>query len=186
MNLHRLNRHLIFSGESHIFTPADPFQIYKRLARIFIKAHHYSNDVIFEDQTSLPYQKLFDFDVNWNFDHTDRKSLPLRFLKWVYQEIPTQFWKFNVFIDVNRQRLREAAVASDPQIIWIDMHQIKNKTKAVTLTENVLRDLRSSVTYLPNYNHICRSVSSWRSDYKYNFGSVGEPLSTWKGGEQYV
>ena len=186
MNTHRLTNCISFANNCRLYTPEDPFRIYERLARIFMKIDFLSNEIndIYK-RDPFPYTDLLNF-----YDYTDYNfkniSRPIRFLKWIHQEIPTQFWKFNVFIDINTEHLKDSVLCSKPSEIWVDMPKLNNKTKAVSITSNVIKDLKSKNMYLPGYDHICKTVSSWRSDYKYNFGTVKEPLVKWKGGEYYV
>ena len=129
----------------------DPYRIYERLAKIYV--HHY---------TGVGVLGLTPF------------------LKWVYQEIPDCFWKYNVYIDANMDALMGSASRSILNQIWVDMKGIKNKLKCVELNKDTLLLLDNGTLYMPSYKQICKEVSTW-GQYTYEYGNIVEIKTVWKG-----
>jgi len=167
MDISNLCRELKFKSEAVLYTPPDPFRIYERLAKIYMIAHAEPTKLISNKKVS-PIA-LFPDDTWWwrSYGVNPDYKTPLMFVKWVLQEIPKEFWKFNVLITVNLKRLKDSARKSELSYIWIDMKNRKRKLKCVEISDNVLKELKNKLFYLPSYEQIAKEVKSWDDKYKY-------------------
>lgn len=177
MNLNNLCREIRFKSGLALYTPPDPYRIYERLGKLFLKANDINNKVI--SNKLIPKREIYDMG-NWSqlYEYS-QKTDALRFIKWIYQEIPSRFWKFNVHIALNRERLQQSAKDSAKNELWIDFKGMKNKTKSAIIDRSLLSNLRSGVTYLPTYEQIAGEVSGW-GDYKYQYGNIEEQKVIYK------
>lgn len=96
------------------------------------------------------------------------------FIKWMHQEIPPQFWKYNNLISLNEKRLCESAKNSDTSTIWIDRIGMKNKLKQVNITPVLKEQLESGEFCLPTYDKIISEVYSWGKKTICYFGKIDE------------
>ena len=182
MNIYKLTRRLEFTNDIVFYTPEDPYRIYERLARIYLRANDKEN--IIESNTCVSPYPVFDNDKYLRDDMFFNALKPLHFLKWVLQAIPESFWKFNVYIDSNIEQLKKSAKEDKKDEIWVNIRGVPKKLKSVKFSLNVMADLKNKKTYLSSYEEIVKEVSRW-GDYKYNYGNIKETYSIWKGGEVY-
>lgn len=144
------------------FSPEDPFSIFKRMKKIFV----YNNVGPYDEENYLPVVMSED----------------MYFFKWIYQEIPVGFWKFNSYISANIDRIRTMAKSCPRNTIWINMDSDlvkqssrknketnRNKLKCVEY-HTVLNGIKDGVFYLPDYNEIADEVNKW--GYKYEYGKI--------------
>lgn len=178
MNINNLIRQLKFSGGCVLYTPPDPYRIYERLAILYQRGR-VGNDVSRQWPIKLVAScKCSPFDIGKDRNHygytgyNPNYQMPLHFLKWVLQEIPECFWKFNLYIDMNIDTLIRSAENSNIREIWIDMSNKKRKLKCAILDDKVIDGIDSGLFYLPSYKQISHEVSGWQSNYKYLFGKI--------------
>ena len=190
MNVYNLVRKLTFLNNCILYTPEDPFRIYERLAKLFLntlagsdnKPTHWNKNIILLSNIKIEPKNILN-EYEWReYGYNPGYRTPLRFLKWVLQEIPDCFWKFNIYIDSNRYTLKQSINNSKQNEIWIDMKGIKNKMKCVEISNNVLQDLKNKVTYLPTYAQIAKELPTW-GKYKYKYGNIKDLKVSWIGGE---
>src|SRR3990167_8124060 len=174
MNVYNLTHQLIFMGGETFYTPPDPFNIYFRLATLYLKANNRKSWV--KKSEIVKPENIFNENDYWKeYESITVTYKPIHFIKWLLQEIPECFWKFNVLIDVNREKLVQSAKDSIKGQIWINMVGAEKKFKAVGITTNVLSDLKNKTFYLPTYKEIAHEVPKW-GDYKYAYGDIKEQL----------
>ena len=180
------------------YIPLDPFRIYERLVFLFTERHEtitvepriISNIKI---APPLDFYRIFVFDRMFIYN-TVKFDPTIRFMKWVLQEIPPIFWKYNIYIDINKDELIRSAEISNPHEIWVGKRtressiHLEEKAiltfsspsrsclKGVTLTESVRDQLMEGSLFLPTYDQIVKEVEGWgsRKRWKYKKGIVKE------------
>lgn len=170
MKIDNLIREVRYEGGELLYTPPDPYRIYERLGKLFLSARVISNVKL-----EKPI-RIFDKALSGLLNY----PACLEFIKWVHQEIPGAFWKFNTYIEGNKTQLKQSAKDTIVHNIWIDMRGKNNKLKQVKIDNNVLKNLDSGLTYLPDYERICKEVASW-GEYRYNYGDIKEQKVTMGG-----
>jgi hypothetical protein len=184
MNINKLTIKYSVRGIS-FYTPDDPFSIYRRLLQLYIDV---KNDGVRSNYLNklpepLKLQKpLRIIDVVRRQEYLDVSKQPFYFLLFIYQNIPTEFWKFNINIDGMVSTIREAMKNYNVgDSFWIDMPGYKNKVKPTNLTVNVYDEIKRGTLEFPNYDTICEQVYNWGKQTKYAFGSISKLYP--KGGE---
>lgn len=186
MNFYKLTRQLKFSNiefdsNFYFYIPADPYQIYERLIKIYLFAKLGKKPKLLANNKVLPY-KIFEKTLDYSSLYVLRDYSSLHVLKWIYQGIPEAFWKFNTYIDANIDRLIESAKKDNCFEIWVDMKGRFKKLKAVKIIDTVLEALQEGRLYLPSYAQIVKEVHSW-GNYTYQFDDVKQIYTVWKGGD---
>ena len=173
MNTKKLVKKITFNRRITFYTPEDPFLIYFRLAKLFIRARTGVTKKVTMYKTVLPFKIFEKYENSYNLTGYGPYA-PLHFVKWVLQEIPTPFWKFNVLVSLNRQELINSARESSQEEIWVDTVGIENKIKSVRITGGVMEGLQRGFLRLPSYVEIVGVVKTWQENYQYKWGNVGE------------
>lgn len=179
MNEKNLCRKLVFKGGLNLYTPPDPYLIYQRLAEIYLRGKD-AKVVLTASVKCKPYRLQDDFEhYTWVASHVRERLEPVHFVKWVKQEIPKEFWRFNLYIDQNKQLLLKSARESNIDEVWVSMKDKDNSLKSVHLNNRILQDINLGKKYLPTYEEIAKTVVNW-GDYQYKFGKVAEPTVQWR------
>lgn len=166
MRLDRLTTKIVVNSTVY-YTPDDPFLIYTRLAKLITP-----RPVITKYTTNLTRsiqpKKISDLMKNTDYcmPHT------VAFLVCLYQNIPTEFWKFNIAIDGVVKEIRDIFNNFNSRQLWVDKPNLKNKIKLVGYTHNVIDELKRGELIIPSYDEIVKQVYNWGHKTKYAFGSV--------------
>lgn len=132
----------------------DPFDIYGRLYRMFVKRKKISE---------------------WSFVPYSVKTSPVEFHFWIWltTSIPKDFWRFNNLISFNIDRIKSSIRQYDTRTMWLGMHG-KKKIKLARLDQSLDSALRNNgkIYYVPTYDEICDEYVDWDKKYKYKYGKI--------------
>lgn len=210
VQINNLVRRIEFASKAVFFTPPDPYRIYERLAKLFMQAQVVGGwekgiRIVSNKKIDSPYDLLrgcpFSNSIGdeWSqLGFNPDYRTPLRFLKWVYQEIPSIYWKYNVNIYAVKDKIIESAEQTKQNEIWVrkkardpymykylsevglkntegtaQVDAGKKDIKAVAINSWVRDDLKEGKLFLPSYEEIAKEVESW-GDYVYKFGQIKE------------
>lgn len=173
-NFKSLNRVIEFGGSKY-YIPDDPFGIYLRLLKIFVKSRRTytktTRPLIVYERLVQPINLFKQLPRDYQ-----KANDSFSFLIWIQQSLPEKFWLYNNFITANIEQLEQSAKDFDEKQVWIDMPGIKNKIKLCFLTDNIVEGLNSGRFVIPTYEEIRKQIYSWGKKTQYKYGEVKEVL----------
>jgi hypothetical protein len=172
INFYQLDNKVTING-LNIYLPKDPFGVYKRLFKIFIKNRQRVNYCTFNNQDK--FVNIFKH-LDWIDYEYKKPDVSFSFLIWVHQSIPVKFWLYNNFITANLGEIKESAQKFNDFEIWIDTPKVKNKVKLAKVEENLIRLLKNKQLCLPDYDIICSQIYEWGNKTKYKYGIINDVL----------
>lgn len=162
---------LMYKNEAVFIIPRDPYGIFCRLATM-----------VFSQQFSYDEMNPVDLFTHIESDWTSFESRlnttrvsNFWFLRWIYQELPRDFWKYNVNIDVCKKEILHSSKSSREKFMfetWIDMPNKKNKIKKSLINKHLLEELQAKRLTLPSYDEIVVQVAGWGNDTRYCYGKI--------------
>jgi hypothetical protein len=175
MNINKLTTKYVSFGVNY-YTPDDPFFIYQRLLTLYLTTKtnmtEINSNYPFGIKDAISLQKPLKLIDTTHRNIEKHELIPFQFLVFIYQNIPTEFWKFNINIDGTIGSIREAMKNHDGTTFWVDMPGKKNKVKPVIMTPNVYDEIKNGTLNFPDYDTICSQVYNWGNKTKYAFGMI--------------